>query len=128
MPTKPKFSHTDAKFPVTDADGEALLTATPDSVDDPDTRLIDGSNATLTPGGGVEATLNALRRARGPQRAASGEELILTKAGKPIARLTPMKPAHQSRRLGLLDGELQIPDDFNAPLPETLLNAFEGRG
>jgi uncharacterized protein (DUF4415 family) len=71
MPKKRKSSDTDAKFPVTDADWEALLTAAPDSVDDPDTRLIDGSNAILTPGGGVEATLNALRRNRGPQRAAT---------------------------------------------------------
>jgi hypothetical protein len=71
MPTKRKFSNTDAKFPATDADWEALLTAAPDSVDDPDTNPIDGSNATLTPGRGIEATLNALRRARGPQRAAT---------------------------------------------------------
>lgn len=77
MPTKPKVSHTAAKFPVTDADWEALLTAAPDSVDDPDTRLIDWSNATLTPGGGVAATLNALRRARGPQRAATKQPVNL---------------------------------------------------
>jgi len=77
MPTKPKFSNTDAKFPVTDADWEALLTAAPDSVDDPDTRLIDWSNATLTPGGGVEATLNALRQARGSQRVATKQPVNL---------------------------------------------------
>jgi len=71
MPTKRKFSNTNAKFPVVDADWETLLTAAPDSVDDPDTRPIDGSNATLTLGGGVEATLNALRRNRGPQRTAT---------------------------------------------------------
>jgi len=71
MPTKRKFSDTDTKFPVTDADWEALLTAAPDSVDDPDTRPIDWSNAIVTPGGGVEATVSALRRARGPQRAAT---------------------------------------------------------
>ena len=62
------------------------------------------------------------------ERSLSGEEFIIAKAGKPVARLTPIKPARQPRRLGLLDGELQIPDDFNAPLPEALLNAFEGRG
>lgn len=62
------------------------------------------------------------------ERSLSGEEFIIAKAGKPVARLTPIKPARQPRRLGLLDGELQIPDDFNAPLPETLLSAFEGRG
>lgn len=62
------------------------------------------------------------------ERSLSGEEFIIAKAGKPVARLTPIKPVRQPRRLGLLDGELQIPDDFNAPLPETLLSAFEGRG
>lgn len=62
------------------------------------------------------------------ERSLSGEEFIIAKAGKPVARLTPIKPVRQPHRLGLLDGELQIPEDFNSPLPETVLSAFEGRG
>ena len=60
----------------------------------------------------------------------TGQEFIIAKAGKPVARLVPitcdgnMRP----RRLGLLDGKIEVPDDFNAPLPETLLDAFEGGG
>ena len=58
----------------------------------------------------------------------SGQEFIIAKAGKPVARLTPIDRGKPPRRLGLLDGQIRIPDDFNAPLPEAVLDAFEGRG
>lgn len=61
--------------------------------------------------------------------AQAGQELIIAKAGKPVARLVPINSGSiMPRRLGLLDGEIQAPDDFNAPLPDALLDAFEGRG
>lgn len=56
----------------------------------------------------------------------AGEEVVLAKAGKPVARLSPIG-RRRPRRLGLLDGRLRIPDDFNAPLPESVLDAFAGR-
>lgn len=56
-----------------------------------------------------------------------GQEFIIAKAGKPIARLTPIGQGKKPRQLGLLDGVIQVPDDFNAPLPATVLDAFEGR-
>ena len=60
-------------------------------------------------------------------RAQEGEEFAIAKAGKPVARLGPLQGRARKRRLGLLDGKLRIPDDFNAPLPEAVLAAFEGR-
>lgn len=60
-------------------------------------------------------------------RAQEGEEFVIAKAGKPVARLGPLRAARQSRRLGILSGRFKIPDDFNAPLPDGLMRAFEGR-
>jgi len=56
----------------------------------------------------------------------AGEEVILAKAGKPVARLSPIGQRRR-RKLGLLDGQLRIPDDFNAPLPDDMVAVFEGR-
>jgi prevent-host-death family protein len=63
-------------------------------------------------------------------QAAAGEEIIIAKAGKPVAKLTslgPPKTDQSLRPLGLLAGKLVIPDDFDAPLPEDVLDSFEGR-
>ena len=59
--------------------------------------------------------------------AAGGEEIIIAKAGKPLARLCPLKGQLHKRKLGGLEGKLRIPEDFDAPLPDDLLDAFEGR-
>lgn len=61
-------------------------------------------------------------------QAAAGEEIIIAKAGQPVAKLTPLNSAPQpKRRLGLLAGRAVIPPDFDAPLPEDLIDTFEGR-
>jgi prevent-host-death family protein len=59
---------------------------------------------------------------------AGGEEIIIARAGRPVARLMPLASpsAPTERRLGLLEGQLNVPDDFDAPLPEEVLRAFEG--
>lgn len=57
----------------------------------------------------------------------SDQEFIIAKAGKPVARLIPIDSRKAPRRLGLLDGQIQVPDDFNIPLPDAVLDAFEGR-
>jgi prevent-host-death family protein len=60
--------------------------------------------------------------------AAAGEDIVLARDGKPLARLVAMEATRQPRQLGTLAGRLgQIPDDFDAPLPDDLLDAFEGR-
>ena len=55
-----------------------------------------------------------------------GEEVVIAKAGTPVARLVPFKKTTR-RKLGVLAGRLTVPDDFDAPLPDEVLAAFEGR-
>jgi prevent-host-death family protein len=57
----------------------------------------------------------------------AGEEVVIAKAGKPVAKLTATRRAGRRRKLGLLDGKFKIPDDFNAPLPDEVLAGFTGR-
>ena len=59
------------------------------------------------------------------EEAASGEDVVIARAGRPIARLTRLKTAPRKRNLGVLDGRCRIPDDFNRPLPEAVVRAFE---
>lgn len=61
------------------------------------------------------------------ERAEAGEEIVIARAGRPAAKLVPLPRPRGRRRLGLLDGRFKIPDDFNAPLPASVLRAFEGR-
>jgi prevent-host-death family protein len=61
-------------------------------------------------------------------RAQEGEEIVIAKAGRPVARLGPLVRGGTKRRLGLLDGKFRIPDDFNRSLPDAVIAAFEGRG
>ncbi len=57
----------------------------------------------------------------------AGEEVVIAKAGKPVARLVPIEAATPRRRLGTLAGQFVVPDDFDAPLPPDVLDSFEGR-
>ena len=58
--------------------------------------------------------------------AAKGEDIIIARAGQPAARLTRVSVQQGQRKLGVLDGQFKIPDDFNRPLPEEVVKAFEG--
>jgi prevent-host-death family protein len=55
---------------------------------------------------------------------AEGAEIVIAKAGKPMARLVPLAP-RTGIRFGVLKGRIEIADDFDAPLPEGVLDAFE---
>lgn len=57
-------------------------------------------------------------------RVAAGEEIIISRAGKPVARLVPIRPA-VTRTLGIDRGLFEVPADFDDPLPAEILNAFE---
>ena len=60
------------------------------------------------------------------EKVAAGEEIIIAKAGKPIARLVPLAGKPKRRKLGVFKGELNVPDDFDTPLPDDVLALFEG--
>ena len=60
-------------------------------------------------------------------RVAEGGEVVIAKAGKPVAKLVPIAPAKRVRKPGFLKGKIKIAADFDAPLPPDLLDAFEGR-
>lgn len=53
-----------------------------------------------------------------------GEEIIIAKGGKPIARLLPVRAKSKPRELGSAKGDFVVPEDFNAPLPEDVLKTF----
>ncbi len=57
-------------------------------------------------------------------RVAQGEEIVIARAGKPIARLVPIE-SKPRRILGQDDGLFEVPDDFDAPLPDDLQAHFE---
>lgn len=58
------------------------------------------------------------------RRVAAGEEVVISRAGKPIARIVPIN-AHGQRTFGLDRGRFEVPEDFDAPLPDDLLDSFE---
>jgi prevent-host-death family protein len=55
----------------------------------------------------------------------SGEEVVIARAGKPVARLTKLDPAKRTIVYGLLKGKIHVADDFDAPLPDDILAEFE---
>ena len=58
---------------------------------------------------------------------AAGEEVIIAKAGRPVARLVALAKPAGRRKLGILAGKMTVPDDFDTPLSDELLASFEGR-
>ncbi|RJQ62945.1 MAG: type II toxin-antitoxin system Phd/YefM family antitoxin [Desulfobacteraceae bacterium] len=59
------------------------------------------------------------------ERVAAGEEILISKAGKPMAKLVPLTKPQADRVPGLDKGVIQVPDDFDAPLPDSVLKLFE---
>ena len=58
------------------------------------------------------------------ERAASGEEIIIAKAGKPVARLVPLQKNDFRRSFGALKGRIHMKDNFDDPLPPEIAKAF----
>jgi prevent-host-death family protein len=60
------------------------------------------------------------------EEVAAGAEVLIAKAGKPMAKLVPLNKT-KAIRFGLLKGKVSISDDFDAPLADDVLASFEGR-
>ncbi len=60
------------------------------------------------------------------RQVAAGEEVVIARAGKPVARLVPVPEPQQPRVLGRHRGEIWMADDFDV-LPDDILADFEGR-
>ena len=54
---------------------------------------------------------------------AAGQDVVITRSGKPIAKLVALE---ERPIFGIDKGRFVVPDDFDAPLDEDLLRAFEG--
>ena len=59
--------------------------------------------------------------------AAAGEEIVIAKSGRPVARLMPLQEQAKPRTKGLLKSKIRIGKDFDLPLPQDIIAAFEGK-
>jgi prevent-host-death family protein len=60
------------------------------------------------------------------EQAAKGETIIIAKAGKPVAKLVPLEPVSGGSRIGFLDGQISIPDDFDTMMGREIEEMFYG--
>jgi prevent-host-death family protein len=60
-------------------------------------------------------------------KAASGEDVVVSRNGKPLVRITQLEGARRPIKFGVLKGKVRIAPDFDAPLPGDVLAGFEGR-
>lgn len=59
------------------------------------------------------------------ERVAAGEEIVLAKAGTPVAKLVPYVPELVERQPGSARGDVWVSEDFDAPLPDEVQREFE---
>lgn len=71
-----------------------------------------------------EAKTNLSRIA---EEVAAGEEVIVAKAGKPKMKLVPIDNSKKKIKLGALKGKIKISKDFDASLPQNIINEFYGQ-
>jgi prevent-host-death family protein len=57
------------------------------------------------------------------ERVSAGEEIAITRRGEEVARLVPA--VQTNRRFGTDEGSFRVPDDFDSPLPDDVVSAFE---
>jgi prevent-host-death family protein len=58
------------------------------------------------------------------ERALAGEDIVITRRGKPAVRLVPIEPSRHRRKPGTLKGLFEVTDEFFEPLPDDILEAF----
>lgn len=61
------------------------------------------------------------------ERVAGGEEIVIAKSGKPIARLVPYVPKGAVRQPGAMRGKIRFKRNFDEPLPKEILASFEDK-
>ena len=59
------------------------------------------------------------------EQVAAGDEVVIAKAGRPVARLVAYQDPRDHRRFGRDAGLFKVPDDFDGPLPDDVLAAFD---
>lgn len=59
------------------------------------------------------------------RRVALGEEIVIRNGERAVARLVPVE-AGGERAFGRDRGKFEVPDDFDAPLPDEVLRSFQG--
>ncbi|MBA3478888.1 MAG: type II toxin-antitoxin system Phd/YefM family antitoxin [Lautropia sp.] len=57
-------------------------------------------------------------------KAASGEDVVVCRNGKPLVRITRLEVPKRRIRFGVLKGKVKVAPDFDAPLPEEVLALF----
>jgi len=62
------------------------------------------------------------------ERAAKGEVITIARSGQPVARLVSIVEKSKKLTFGQWKGEIWMADDFDAPLPKEMQDAFEGKG
>ena len=60
-------------------------------------------------------------------KAAAGEDVVVSRNGKPLVRITALVPDKRPIKFGVLKGKVKIAADFDAPLPKAVLSEFAGR-
>ena len=60
-------------------------------------------------------------------KAASGEDVVVSRNGKPVVRITRLTTPKRRIKFGVLKGKIRVAPDFDAALPGDVLAAFEGR-
>jgi len=63
------------------------------------------------------------------ERVSQGESVIIAKAGKPMVKLVPLSESERLpvRRIGFMDGEIDVPEDFDSMGADLITDMFEGR-
>ncbi len=59
--------------------------------------------------------------------AAAGEDVVVSRNGKPLVRITQLQTPKRRIKFGLLKGRVRVARDFDAPLPDAVLATFEAR-
>ena len=60
-------------------------------------------------------------------KAAAGEDVVVSRNGKPLVPITALVVEKRAVKFGVLRGKVKIAPDFDAPLPNDVIADFEGR-